>query len=487
MSISAVFVVGAETHLDPAIRPARHVAADATAFAEALSQLGVSAERQIVLVNTAATKTVLESKLRRFRPHMRRDDTLAVYIAGQAFSADGDNYVVAHDTQADDLVATAMPLRAVVDSSAGTAGHIAYFLDLRPLREFPEPFTDLDESELQNLFGDSRRAAAFVSRSAGEESHAADALKHGVWAHLLLQALAGNAPAALDDERLTPRSLQRYLADELPRTLRQVLESPADQTPMLFGRPPAGWTLADLGPTFRSRRGVLGGEGQRLESISLRSETRQRVKDLTGFQKTHTVPDRVRPATERFAAAVAHDDIQADLDAVYAAVREHLGYKRKDVTLTPATEGAGSLRTPDFDYRVTVALVEDDPSRVVWRRDVTNFRRSDVLHRREFQRAFGNAFQVLSFEYAKSLDVAGLVDRFEDAPATGVRIRCAADGSWCEVELAGFPGTLRVEGNRLDVLALRIAGAGALWAAFEAFQRLFSRAAAPRQLPAAGG
>jgi hypothetical protein len=487
MSISAVFAVGVEVHLDPAIPPARHVAADANAFAESLSVLGVSTERQTILLNAAATKTVLESRLRRFRPQLRRDDTIAVYVAGLTFAADGANYIVAHDTQADDLDATAVPLRAVVESLAGSAGRVVFFLDSRPLPEPPSAVTDLDESELQDLFAESRRVAAFVSRGPGEESHASDALKHGVWAHLLLQALAGEAPAALDDDRLTPRSLQRHLADELPRTLRRVLERPAVQTPVLIGRPPASWSLADFGPLFRSRRGLWAAEGQRLENVSLRSETRQRVKELAGFQKTHAVPDRVRPATERFVAAIARDDLQADLDAVYAAVREHLDYKRKDVTVTPATEGAGSLRTPAFDYRVTVALAGDDPSRVVWRREVTNLRHPDVLHRREFQRAFGNAFQVLSFEYAKPLDVAGLVDRFEEAPAAGLRVHCAADGSWCEVELAGFPGTLRVEGNRLDILARRIAGAGSLWAAFEAFQQMFNRAASVPRLTAAGG
>ena len=100
--------------------------------------------------------------------------------------------------------------------------------------------------------------------------------------------------------------------------------------------------------------------------------------------------------------------------------------------------------------------------------------------------AFGSAFQALSFEYAGGLDVEGLVDRLEDEPPAGVRVRCAADASWCELELTGFPGTVRVERNRLDVVGRRFAGANALWAAFEAFQRLFYAATAARALPPAG-
>ena len=175
------------------------------------------------------------------------------------------------------------------------------------------------------------------------------------------------------------------MADELPRALRQVLEHPAEQTPALIGRPPAGWALADLGPVLRARREAVGLAGQHLERVALWSETRARVKDLAGFQKTHHVPDRVRPATVRFAAAAARDDLQADLESVYAAVREHLGYRRKDVTLTPPTEGAGALRTPEFDYLVSVSLAEDDPTAAVFRREVTHLRSADVLRRPAFQ------------------------------------------------------------------------------------------------------
>src|SRR5262249_8505619 len=154
------------------------------------------------------------------------------------------------------------------------------------------------------------------------------------------------------------------------------------------------------GPALRARREAAGLVGAQLERIVLWSETRSRVKELAGFQKTHSVPDRVRPATVRFTAAVARDDIRADLDAVSAAVREHLGYRRKDVTLTPPTEGAGALRTPEFDYLVSVALAEDDPATVVWRREVTYLAAPDVLRKPAFRAAFGSGFQALSFEYA---------------------------------------------------------------------------------------
>jgi hypothetical protein len=485
VGVNYALVIGVEAHQGGHWPAARFAAADAAAFADAL---GLAPDRQIRLLDGFATKATIESKLRRLGVHLGSDDTLAVFVAGHVFAAGGANFLIAHDTQPDDPLATAVPLRVIADAvSKAPCRHAVLFLDPRTLSQpRPDGASDLDETELADLFGDSRRAIALVSREASEDSYASEVWKHSAWTHLVLESLAGNAPAALDGDRVTPRSLQRYLADELPRILRSVLERPVAQTPAFYGRPLAGWALADLGPVLRARREVAGLAGQQLERVVLWSQARGRVKELAGFQKTHHVPDRVRPATTRFTAAIARGDIQADLEAVYSAVREHLGYKRKDILLTPPTEGSGALRTPEFDYLVSVALAVDDPAAVVWRREVTNLRTLDVLRRATFQAAFGNAFQALSLEYATPLEVERLIDRLEDEKPVGVRFRSAADGSWCDVDLAGFPGTVRVEGIRLDIVGRRIGAANTLWAAFEAFQLLCNQQSIPRSLPARG-
>src|SRR5947209_5591533 len=166
------------------------------------------------------------------------------------------------------------------------------------------------------------------------------------------------------------------------------------------------------------------------QRVVLWSETRVRVKDLPGFRKTHTVPDRLNAATARFLATVAADDMKADRDAVYAAVRQHFGLKRRQVA-AGAAEGGVSVRTPDFEYTCEVTLAADDPARAVWRRQVVPLRGLDVLRQPEFHAAFGPLLTTLSFEYADPLDVEGLVDAIEDDAPPGVAVRCAADGSWC--------------------------------------------------------
>jgi hypothetical protein len=222
----------------------------------------------------------------------------------------------------------------------------------------------------------------------------------------------------------------------------------------------------------------------RLKRVVFWSEARVRVKDLGGYRKTHTVPDRVNAATTRFAAEVAEGQVNADLEAVYATVRQHLGYTRRQVATTPATDGIGSIRTPDFEYTSGVALAADDPSRVVWRREVVPLKGLDLIDRTEFQAAFGQTIQGATFEYAGAVDVEGLVDAIEASRPPGVTVRCGSDGSWCEVLLAGFPGFLRAERNRFDIRGRWGAGARGVAEAIKAFRHLFATDRRGRVLPA---
>src|SRR5689334_4071139 len=90
--ITAAFVIGVEASQEGVRPPARYAAADAAAFADALGALGA---RRTTLLDGTATKTTIESRLRRLS--VRNGETLAVYFAGYVVAAGGANYLVAHD------------------------------------------------------------------------------------------------------------------------------------------------------------------------------------------------------------------------------------------------------------------------------------------------------------------------------------------------------------------------------------------------------
>src|SRR5437867_452548 len=109
------------------------------------------------------------------------------------------------------------------------------------------------------------------------------------------------------------------------------------------------------------------------ERIRLTGETRRRVKDLPAFRKTHRIPDRVDSASSRFVHELAADDLRADLDAVFAAVRTAFGYQRRQ-TKAAHEAGYSSLRTPDFDYTIAADLAHDDPAVLVLQRTATRLK-----------------------------------------------------------------------------------------------------------------
>src|SRR5262245_54899246 len=85
--VTAAFVVGVEVCPEQCRPPVRPAAADATAFATIIGGLGVAADRRFLLVDGTATKTTIESRLRRLLVGLRPVDTLVVYFVGPAFAA----------------------------------------------------------------------------------------------------------------------------------------------------------------------------------------------------------------------------------------------------------------------------------------------------------------------------------------------------------------------------------------------------------------
>jgi hypothetical protein len=460
--------MSAGSHPDEAVLPLPHSDADAAALSRALEALGFAREQQIVLTGPQATRTAAASKLRRLTAALGAGDTLYVFYAGHAFRDNGATFLTCADSQADDLPATSLPLRAILDAlkAAADGGRAVLFLDAPGLP---------DDSDLR-VFDAADNAVCFASCRPCEGSHSSGRLKHGIWAYHLLQAFTGDAPLALEDGRLlTTTSLQAHLTAEAERTLRKTFEDRRTQTPCLHAPEGRRFVLADVAPLLAGREGNSDPRYQQLKRGSLHTETTAKVKSLSGFRRFHHVPEHVTPWARQFVAEVAAEEIKADVDAVYTAIRENLGYKRRDVEAGVAT-GCGYVRTPDFDYQVSVALDEEDPTTVLWRREVVHIRTPEVVLGEGFQSVFGGSFDTLRFQFAGPFDVQAWVDRVEDEAPEGVKLRCASDCSLCEISAAGFPGTIRLRPDRVEIQGRRSLRSADLAEALLRFQDLFAGA-----------
>jgi hypothetical protein len=478
MADRLALVIAVDSFQDADVPPTPHAEADAAAFARALEPLGFVREHQVVLLGSQATKTAIESRLRKLVKAPPAAEALFVFFAGHAFG-EGEGHLACFDTQADDLAETSVPLGRLLDAIAACDGQrIAVFLDTR----CGLPGEPLPAEELAGFFRKLPTGACFLSCRPGETSHISGSLKSGIWAHHVVEALTGKAPRALDGTLLTAASLQVHLEQELPRTLRATFREAPAQTPALFAADAEQFVVADLAGVLAAGQPTADPRLQPLKRGSLRGETTAKVKSLAGYRKFHRLPDRVNAGSRKFVAELAAEDVRADVDHTYAAIREQLGYKRRDVEGS-ADRGSGFVRTPDFEYSVSVDLADDDPTTVVWRREVAGIRNPEVVLGKPFQQTFGETFDTLVFEFTRPFDLEAWVDRIEEEVPAGLKLRCASDCSSCDVVITGFAGVIRLLRDRVEVQGRKTPGSKGLVEAFLHFQDLFSARRDLQQLP----
>ena len=183
--------------------------------------------------------------------------------------------------------------------------------------------------------------------------------------------------------------------------------------------------VAELGKLLGPGSDLL--DPARLKRVVFRADSPGRVKDLAGYRKSHTLPERANDWARKFVNRIAGPDIKADLDNTFDMVRETFGYKRKDLDVSAERDGLGFIRTPDFEYTVTVMVNPDEPEDVIWRREVGRLSGPEFVRSEGFRNVFGTMFNKLVFEFAAPVDVAEFVDRIEDAPPEGAKVSVASD------------------------------------------------------------
>lgn len=450
-------LVGIDTFQEPSLGALAYAEDGTKAIAAALTAAGYPKDRQHLLLGSRATKAVIESRVRKLRKVARKGDEILVWISSHAFSRHGAGVVAGWDALPDDLIDTGVPVAELVkELMASKASQVVFLLDIArgslPAGAQPADVQPtLDGEELHALFADTPKAVCLTAAVGDDESHRSVALRSSAWASVINDALSGRAGKAVTaDGVVTAWSLQRHIEDELPRVLRKQFEGRVTQSPCLFGEQNATTVVADLSAVVGSDGGGLL-DPERLKRVTFRSESPGKVKDLSGFRKTYKLPDHAGPSSRKFVAKCAVDDVRADVNSLLETVREHMGYKRKDVDTAVGSDGFGSLRTPDFEYTVSVSLDPADPTRVIWRREVGQFGDIGFVRGSEFEEVFGQSFDQLVFDFVTPVDVTELVDRLEDAPADGLKVRVDSDASACEVTLAGFVGGVRVDRRSLTV------------------------------------
>ncbi|MDB6021534.1 MAG: hypothetical protein JWQ04_1391 [Pedosphaera sp.] len=452
-----VFAVAVENYLDKTIKPVVYGENDARDFVKAWQALGVQSVDCELLLSGAITYKVFETKLKTFLSKVAKDERVVFFFAGHGIAINGESRITVYDTQLGDLPGTTIPLNEILKELRGSkSAQTLLFLDAcqsgLPINSGMRSICgNFSADELIAFCRDSEFHFAFASCKVDQSSYSAGALSHGVWSYCVINALKGEVKEALEKGCLvTNTSLQSYLSDEVPRTLRKTVAGSVAQTPCAFGNLTKEFIVANVELLVTAKAAKASTLGSILKDSSFRGEANGHVRVLQGFNKRyHKVPDNNSGATKAFIRKIGNDDVNSQAEAIHAALKAAFKYKFKDV-IFGCNDGAATIKTPDFDVNITIQQDQDNPADYVIVTGVSAIRRPAVLTEDEFSSVFSRYCDTIIIELTKPINVGDKIGQIEEDSDLADNLKYSADGE-------SFTLTLPAEAVQFEVTAYQIA------------------------------
>ena len=187
-----------------------------------------------------------------------------------------------------------------------------------------------------------------------------------------------------------------------------------------------------------------------VEHIRLIAEETGEIKRLSGFKKGHRIPDSNSNRDAAFLAEISAEQLDTDLVATFAALRDVYGFKRREISVSGPEEGFGAISTPCFNYEIAVSQLQDQPSRYCLRRSITRIQDPIRVLSAEFESVFSNRFRTIEVLAESNFDIEAIIDRIEEADANSVSVDYDKNVSWCKISLG--PVQVEVAGNRIRIV-----------------------------------
>lgn len=476
--MNVAIVIAIENYSDPRLQPVEFAERDGLLFAEALEPHGYSSANCIILVNQQATKSSVESRVKRVLKQLTADDELLFFFSGHGFAAHGVNHLACYDTDLDDLADTSIDLNRLCQQwKESDCARITCFLDSTssgiPIpADFRDVFTERNDAELEGFFSSDNRLGCFVSCRAKESSYSSGTLRHGIWAYHVVAALSGAAPTALvASTHLTAASLQSYLQREIPRTLAKTFAAKKAQTPWMAGD--GNSQLADLREVLAKRKKSAQPAASSFKNVTLLKNQSRAFRSLSGFKKTYKEPERANDAADAFVGKLSSEEIAADIKMVFAQLKSAFRFKRADMPMTEQHDGAGTITTPYFNYSISVRVDPEDTSQVIFRRSVDAIKEADRVLSPAFAEVFQAAFDTVEFDTPSVLDLPALIDRMEGSDDDRIALDYDPEVTRCVMRIAGTVGAIILTSRSVSIVHKKAASPQDLLESFFEIQRLF--------------
>ena len=215
---------------------------DTLAIKQALLQLGY-AEENILLLQDEEAKfnamlPVIEDVLKKLQP----EDSLLFYYTGHGGYAMDRHWLCCGDTDAQTPEGTALPFEELKEALMKcNAASVNIFLDIcHGDIALPAWQSEIEEIDIKTY----PNRNIFVSSRVNERSYSDHERKHSVWAWYLLEALLGNALDAYTAQKLSAKSMSKYLRTRISARAKKYTVGKFSQLPTFTGSPAT--TIADL-------------------------------------------------------------------------------------------------------------------------------------------------------------------------------------------------------------------------------------------------
>lgn len=191
---------------------------------------------------------------------------------------------------------------------------------------------------------------------------------------------------------------------------------------------------------------------QSVSEISFVNRTTGRVVDLAGFKKkTHQIPVEVSEYTRAFVARIAEENLTDDLDQQFSDLRRHFKFRRSQMEVQDPGDGVAAIVTPQFEYRASIQIDEEDPSQYVRKQEVSRLATPEVLLSPEFTLAFGETFNSIEVTPPVLINLEDFIDSVEDLDKHTLNIDFDRNATWCQLTILRVPGELTVYANRITL------------------------------------
>lgn len=440
-----LLAIAIEQYSDPHVPKVPYAINDVREIEKAFVALGF--DKVTVLVNEKATRTSVESQVRKMRDQLEDGDEVVFYFAGHGLAVGAENRLVLWDSVRSEPKQTTLPLQWVFDQlRQSTCGKVLLLLDAchsglladSTMRGAP---TIMSDEAIEAELKDSEFFAGFASCKVEQISSSSRTLKHGIWTFHFLEALRGKVPALLDSKnRLLSVPLQRHLRETVKRTVNDTYDDGRVQTPWVFG---AGlstlFVVADLTPIIAARKASVTSSSIRLQDVSFSVAERVSIKNLQGFKSHHRVFNEHSGATRGFVENVGTADVEDRLKDLYGQVRDSFAFKRLELKCTPVDNGGGAVETPKFSIGVSVSQADDDARDAMLKTCLYKLKDLSKEEWANLDELFGESFASIELSLSSSADIEGIVDYLEAKPIDEVTLGdYDPECTHCELTVLGY-------------------------------------------------